>query len=61
MFRAVTNAASTDYRYCPLWFCKKQVSLKDFSSHLLSHTSEELVIAAPELVEEGYMVIRSDC
>jgi hypothetical protein len=61
MFRAVMNAASTDHRYCPLWFCKARVNLEAFPSHLLNHTSDELGAFIPTLVQEGYAVGRVGC
>lgn len=61
MFRAVTNAASTDHRYCPLWFCKARVNLEVFPSHLLNHTSAELAATIPALAQEGYVVNRFGC
>jgi hypothetical protein len=61
MFRGIVNAASTDHRYCPLWFWKVRVSLQDFPSHLLGHASEELVAALPELAQAGYMVCKFGC
>lgn len=61
LLRAMNNAASTDYRHCPLWFCKLRVGLDDFPLHLLSHTSEELDAAVPVLAQEGYIVSKSGC
>jgi len=61
LFRAITNATSTDHRHCPLWFCKARVHLEDFPSHLLNHTSGELGAIIPALVQEGYAVGRAGC
>jgi hypothetical protein len=61
MFRAVKNAVSTDYRYCPLWSCKTRVHLEDFPPHLLSHTSGELGAVIPALAREGYVASRVGC
>ena len=61
MLRAVANAASTDWRPCPLWSCKKRVSLEDFPSHLLSHPRAELIVASAELAGEGYRLVKSGC
>jgi hypothetical protein len=55
-FRALANAASADYRRCPLCSCKARLSLDDLPSHLLSHRSDGLTIAGPGLALEGYIV-----
>jgi hypothetical protein len=60
-FRALANAASADYRRCPLCSCKARLSLDDLPSHLLSHTSDELTTAGPGLALEGYMVGKFHC
>jgi hypothetical protein len=61
MFRAVMNAVSTDHRQCPVWSCRKRVSLEDFPFHLLSHQSEDLVVAIPALAQEGYAAVKFGC
>jgi hypothetical protein len=61
LLRAIANAASTDHRYCPLWFCKARVGLDEFPSHLLEHRGEELGAAASELTEARYVVSKSGC
>jgi len=60
ILRVMANAASADYRRCPLWFYKVRVGLEDFPSYLLRYINEELAVVASELAEEGYLLNKSD-
>ena len=57
--RAIVNAASPRLRKCPLWHCRKQVSLQNFLLHLKTHSEDELEGIADDLFAIGYSVSRS--
>jgi hypothetical protein len=58
--RLLQNASSA-YRKCLLWSCRKPVALSKLMDHQLQHAQDQLRAAALDLWQENYALIKSGC